>query len=160
MLMLLAFLLLFTVPLGTEIVHVKADVPTVLSITPWMSGENTILNITIRHADPSSFHYINQVEVDKDGTVQSISLSAASTVIFTVQYNLGVVTGTPDVRARVHCVTHGWSGWSSSIIVPEFSSMFFPILLASLTLLTVVARTKLKTRNWFTFTKKGALQQV
>ena len=147
LLLLCASALISTFSLGTEIVRVRADVPTVLSINPWTSGGNTILNITVRHADPSSIHYIDQVDVDKDGSIQSISLSPQSTVIFTIQYNLGAVTGMPSVRARAHCIVHGWSDWSSSIAVPEFSPMFVPVILVSLTLFTIFARSKLKTRG-------------
>ena len=144
---LLALFLMSMLSLGTEIVRVRADVPDVVSITPWTSGENTMLNITIRHAAPTNFHYIDRVDIDVVGSVQSITLSPQSTVIFTVQHNLGVVAGTPNVRARAHCIIHGLGSYSAPIAVPEFSTILLPIVLISLTIMMVFARSKLKTRT-------------
>ena len=140
---LLVLLLITTLTLGTEIVRVKADIPDVLSIISWTSGGDTILNITIRHALPSSSHYINQVEVDKDGSVQVINLTPQSTDNFMIQHNLGIVAGTANVRARAHCVVHGWGSWSLSVVIPEFSSIFIPAILGLLAITTLLARSKL-----------------
>jgi hypothetical protein len=145
--LLLALLLISVSSIGIKIVPVRADVPDVLSITPWTSGDDTILNITIRHADPSSVHYIDRVDIDVAGSVQSITLSSQSTAFFTIQQNLGAVTGTPNVRARAHCTTHGWGSYSSPIVIPEFSLVLLPVILVSLTLVTVFARSKLQART-------------
>ena len=143
----LVLFLLSTFPFKTGIVHVKADIPDVLSVVSWVSGENTILNITVRHASFDSFHFINQVEVDKDGSVQIVTLTSQSTEIFMIQYNLGVVAGIANVRARAHCTVHGFSIWSSPIVIPEFSSMFIPVILVALTIVTLFTRSKLVKLN-------------
>jgi hypothetical protein len=145
--LLLALALVSALSNGTKIVPVQADVPDATSIAPWTSGDDTILNITIRHANPASVHYIDRVDIDVAGSVQSITLSSQSTVFFTIQHNLGAVTGTPNVRARAHCTTHGWGSYSSPIVVPEFSLVLLPVILVALTLVTVFARSKLQART-------------
>jgi len=53
---------------------VWADVPIVKNIEVWMSETDTTLNITTRHASPTSSHYVDKVEVDENGTIQTIDL--------------------------------------------------------------------------------------
>lgn len=106
-----------------------ADVPSVLSIEPWTSGTDTILNITVTHSSPTGSHYVNKVEVDANGTIHDINLTPQSTVPFTVQYDMGELADEVPVKARAHCNIHGWSNWSSPVVVPEFSFVqLFPIL--------------------------------
>ncbi len=108
-----------------------ADVPDVLSTEPWTSGTVTFLNITVRHASPTSSHYVNRVEIDVDGTVKNVELTPPQVApAFVLQYDMGEVTAMPTVQARAHCNIHGWSGWSDPIVVPEFSIVLLPIVLA------------------------------
>lgn len=79
-------MLLFTL-VSTVIFRVHpvwADVPSVKNIEVWMSETDTILSITIRHASPTSSHYVDKVEVDVNGTIQTIDLPPLpqSTVTF------------------------------------------------------------------------------
>ena len=89
---------------------VKADVPTLLNIEPWISGTETILNITVRHSAPTSSHYINIIQVDVEGTVNDVNLNSQSINPFIVQYNMGELISEPSVRTRAHCNLHGWGG--------------------------------------------------
>ena len=142
-LLLIASLFIIMLTLDTPNSHVMANVPTVLSIEPWMSGTDTIINITCTHASPSVSHYVDQLEVDKDGSIQVIPLTAQSTPTFLVQHNMGIIIDPPNVKARAHCTPHGWSGWSLPVAVPEFSSIFIPILLIALTTVILLTRSKL-----------------
>ncbi len=132
------FLVLTTIA-GSQIHPILADVPSVLSIEPWTSGTNTILNITVRHSSPTSSHYVNTVEVDIDGAVRDIDLTPQSAVSFVVQYNLGELADEPTVRARAHCTIHGWSSWSNSDQVSDSSSIPLLPILAIVSVLAIVA---------------------
>ncbi|MGQ9565093.1 MAG: hypothetical protein ACUVT5_00910 [Candidatus Bathyarchaeales archaeon] len=101
-----------------------ADVPNVLSIVPWTSGADTILNITVRHASPTSFHFVNRVEVEVNGTVQTINLSwpPVQTDPFVVQHNLGQIVGIVNVRTRPNCNVHGNGGDTNWFGPIEFRS--------------------------------------
>ena len=122
-----------------QIYPASADTPHDISIQPWnrASDNHTILNITINHdLQPiTSLHYVDSVEVD-DGTVHVIPLTDYQSQVsgtFTVQYDMGVVTGQPTVSVRAHCTQHGWSTWTDPSLVPEFS--FAQLLLV----LTIIA---------------------
>lgn len=140
----IATILAFAMIAGMPVIRVMADVPDVLTIKPWTSGSDTLLNITVRHAAPSGFHFIDQVEVDIDGSVQVITIpTAQTTTTFLVQYNMGVVTTTPTVSARARCTVHGWGAWASPVVVPELH-LVLPLLLVALTVVFVLTRSKLK----------------
>lgn len=123
---------------------VLADVPDVLSVEPWTSGTETVLNITVRHSAPTGSHYIDIVQVDVDGEVEDINLESQSTNPFIVQYNMGEVVGEPSVQVRAHCTLHGWGSWSESLVIPEFSSIIVLVILAVLTLTTIYFKSKIK----------------
>ena len=141
-LFIMLFLALATIT-GFQINPVLADVPTVESIEPWTSETDTILNITVRHASPSSSHYVDKVEVDIDGAVHDIDLTPQSTLTFVEQYNMGEVVDTPTVQARAHCTFHGWSGWSEPVEVPEFSSIHLLLVLAIVSFAVLLLRSKI-----------------
>jgi len=127
----LVTLLLLTLA-ATALFHIRlvlADVPSVVSIEAWTSETDTVLNITATHSSPTSSHYVNKVEVDANGTIHDIDLAPQSTVTFIVQYGMGELTAEVSVQARAHCNLHGWSDWSSPVVVPEFSFVHvLPIL--------------------------------
>ena len=125
---------------------VYADVPSILNIEPWKNGTETILNITIRHTAPSSGHYIDLIQIDTDGIVNDLILDPQTSNPFIVNYNLGELSGEPSVKVRAHCNLHGWGGWSSSQIIPEFSSLIIISLFLTATLLIMLTRKKLPTR--------------
>jgi hypothetical protein len=129
LLVLLFFVSLMFIGLQTQ--PANALVPVVESVTPWTSGTLTILNITITHVGSPPIgpsHYISSVEVDVNGTLNTLPQSIPqSTTTFLVQYDMGVISGTLSVQARAFCIVHGYSSWSNTVIVPEFS--FFPLVM-------------------------------
>lgn len=120
-------LMVLTITIAFESRPALATIPSLDTPIPWTSGTHTILNITIHHDTtllPSPDHYINQVEVDIDGTPHLINLTNSPQqpqFSFIVQYDMGEVTGTPMVQARAHCTFHLWGSLSTSVQIPEFS---------------------------------------
>lgn len=110
------------------------------------SGE-TVLTIQFDFSQmsdpPSATHYPTdfQVRTSTDGSswtelspVQIVPTPTTTT--FTVTQNIGLVSGTLQVQARLRCNTHGWSSWGPdpAIPVPEFP--FGIVTVTSLLLLT------------------------
>ncbi len=138
-----AFLIFFLAFMAINTFQIRvvfADVPSVLGIKQWASGTDTILNITVRHSSPTSSHYVNEVEVDLDGTVHDINLTSQSTVTFVVQSNMGEIAEEPTVRARAYCTIHRWSSWSNSERASGFSlNQLIPLLaIASILVIALV----------------------
>jgi hypothetical protein len=77
---------------------------------------------------PTSSHFpiAFQVRTSTDGSswteLDPVSISPPTTTVFTETYNLGSVSGTIQVQARLQCVIHGWSEWGPdpAVPVPEF----------------------------------------
>ena len=77
---------------------------------------------------PTSSHFpiAFQVRTSTDGSswteLDPVSISPPTTTVFTETYNLGSVSGTVQVQARLQCVIHGWSNWGPdpAVPVPEF----------------------------------------
>lgn len=127
---------------------VFAIVPQVTDVVVWNSGGDTILNVTVYHSPVTPSHYVDVIEVDVDGNIQSFPVEQPTTT-FTTPCNLGPIEGTPSARARAHCTVDGWSSWSEPIQIPEFS---LSVLLLTLTLVTLFAvsvfrKIKLDTRK-------------
>ncbi|MDH5461554.1 MAG: hypothetical protein OEZ29_03490 [Candidatus Bathyarchaeota archaeon] len=128
---------------ATALFHIHpalADVPSVLSIEAWTSETDTVLNITVTHSSPTSSHYVNTVEVDVNGTIYDIDLAPQSTVTFIVQYDMGELIAEVSVQARAHCNLHGWSDWSSPVVVPEFSFVHVLPVLAVVSIAVLLFR--------------------
>lgn len=119
---------------------VKANVPSIVNLTPWTSGTHKTLNITITHSSPTPSHYITIVQLDYlNGTTKDLNQPTfQSTTTFVVQCDMGEVDGTFSVRARAFCNQHGWSSWSNSVVVPEYPSFMLILVFAFATLLAVV----------------------
>lgn len=94
---------------------------------------NTILTIQFDFSQmsdpPSSSHFPMefQVRTSTDGSswteLPAVAISPMpTTTVFTETYNLGSVSGTIQVQARLECSMHGWSNWGPdpAIPVPEF----------------------------------------
>lgn len=111
--------LLLVVVFASLVDSVFADVPVVSNVEPWTrsSDNHTVLNITITHRNYYSGHYVDWIQVDLDGTVDTVDLSPPQPVNlpFIVQYDMGLVSGNPMIRARAHCNLHGSSAWASPI---------------------------------------------
>ena len=135
---------------GFQINPVLADVSTVENIEPWTSGTDTILNITIRHNNPTTSHYVNKVEVDIDGAVQNIDLPSTplqSAPTFVMQFNMGELTTTPTVKAKANCNLHGSSGWSNPVEVPEFSPIHLLLVLVAVSTAVLLLRARISRRK-------------
>jgi len=96
---------------------------------------NTILTIQFNFSQmsdpPTATHFPTdfQVRTSIDGSswteLPPVQISPTpTTTVFTETYNLGSVSGTIQVQARLKCNTHDWSTWgpNPAIPVPEFPS--------------------------------------
>jgi len=130
----LALLFVLTVFIGFQTQPANALVPTVVNVTPWNSGTHTMLNITINHTPPPSLgpsHYVDTVRVEVNGTVHDINQTTPqSTETFMVQYDIGEAALPTTVRVQAHCIVHGWSSWSETMTVPEYSLIFLTLILS------------------------------
>ena len=134
--------LILTAIASFQIQPVLSDVPSVLNIEPWTSGTETILNITVRHSFPTTSHYVNHVEVEIDENVNDVDFIPQSTVTFVVQYNMEEVADTSTVEARANCNLYGWSSWSETIVVPEFSTIALLLILVTISIAAIFLRKK------------------
>ncbi len=121
---------------------VFADVPQIMDLAAHsiidcgvpLGGRGFLLIITVKHADPTTSHYVDKVEIMKGKSVESIGLQPQSDETFTVtatlcegrDYQVGQKL---PAQARAHCTIHGWGAWSSSISIPEFASSAFVCLI-------------------------------
>jgi uncharacterized membrane protein YozB (DUF420 family)/desulfoferrodoxin (superoxide reductase-like protein) len=100
-----------------------ADVPVVNSVKPWTraSDSHVVLNITVTHRNYYSGHYVDWVQVDIDGVTDTVDLSPPQPVnqAFVVEYDMGVISANPTVRAMAHCNIHLSSGWSTSVKIGD-----------------------------------------
>jgi len=117
-------------------------------ITPSLDGSgNTILTIQFDFSQmsdpPSSGHFPTdfQVRTSTEGItwneLPAVPISPTpTTTVFTETYNLGSVSGTVQVQAKLHCSIHGSSSWAPdpAVPVPEF-----PVGAIAVTLLMLVA---------------------
>jgi hypothetical protein len=116
-------------------------------ITPSLDGSgNTVLTIQFDFSQmsspPTSSHYPTafQVRTSTDGMswteLPTVPISTIpATTVFTETYNLGSVSGTTQVQARLNCNIHGWSDWGPNPAVPAPE---FPIGTIPVTLLLIV----------------------
>lgn len=89
---------------------VSADVPTVLEITREKRGDDTFLVIEVRHGSSTSTHYVDAIEVEKDGKAERISdLEPQTGTRFKVEH---AVDPEAEIRVRARCTVHGWSRWA------------------------------------------------
>jgi len=131
------------VALSSLIKGAEANVPTVLQIENISQDSMGKIRLQITHANPSTCcHYVDLVEVDVNGQVKQFTLKPQSSDPFTVELDLGQVQGTPNVRARAHCITHGWSDWSNQIPVPEFPATAIAVFMALAASLFMIRKAK------------------
>jgi hypothetical protein len=96
---------------------------------------NTILTVQFDFSQmsdpPTPSHHPTdfQVRTSTDGSswteLPAVAISPTpTTTVFTQTYNLGAVSGTVQVQARLRCSVHGWSDWGPdpATPVPEFPS--------------------------------------
>ena len=88
----------------------SADVPSVLSLEITERGSQTVLVIEVRHAQSTTTHYIDIIEVQVgDSTLTIDDLQPQTDTVFTVERILEASSDT--IRARAHCTLHSWGQW-------------------------------------------------
>ncbi|MFP3985106.1 MAG: hypothetical protein ACLFU9_03955 [Candidatus Bathyarchaeia archaeon] len=108
----------------------------------------THLNITVWHDVETSLHYVDTIEVTWGTNVTSLTLDPkplASDGTFTVDYNMGPVSGTPTITVRARCIVTGYSGavsWTGQI--SELPSVaLLPLLIILSAVAIVLAKKKI-----------------
>ncbi len=82
---------------------------------------STHLNITVWHDIETSLHYVDTIEVTWGTNITSLTLGPqplAPDGTFTVDYNMGPVSGTPTITIRARCTFTSYSGatsWTGTI---------------------------------------------
>jgi hypothetical protein len=85
------------------------------------------LNITVWHDVETSLHHVDNVEVTFGTNTTSLMIGPQLLKpdgTFTIEYDLGQISGTPIINVRARCTISGYSDavpWSGQI--PEFSSI-------------------------------------
>ena len=88
---------------------------------------STHLNITVWHDVETSLHHVDNVEVTFGTNTTSLMIGPQLLKpdgTFTIEYDLGQISGTPIINVRARCTISGYSDavpWSGQI--PEFSSI-------------------------------------
>jgi hypothetical protein len=116
-----------------------------LTFSTRQSDNHTILNITVLHHNYYPGHYVSSVQVSIAGTIYTEVPDPTQPLdqSFTVQHDMGVVSGTPTVIARAICNLHGSFGDSTPIVVPEFSTVTITITLFALTMIFAASRRRI-----------------
>lgn len=114
-----------------------ADVPSVLQIENLSQGSLGKIRIRVRHANPSSGHYVDQLEiVGRSGgqsLTKTLALQPQSSDPFTVEVSEevpGSYLSNAYAKVRAHCNLHGWSNWSDEVQVPEFHEVASIVVMA------------------------------
>ena len=130
----IGLLLVLSTIIWLNINPVSAQQLNIDSVDPYTSGTDTILNITITHVAPDAspgvfnpLNFVDTIEIDMDGDlqtlgdVQMVSVADASygVTTFSIQYNMGEVTGTPTVYVRANNLQ--MNGEWFPYVIPEFS---------------------------------------
>jgi hypothetical protein len=138
-----AMLLGTCVFVSAQVLTVEGLVPSIVSVDYYDVGSITWVNVTVHHTPPPALgasHYVSNVQLEINGTVQNLAQSPQSTETFTVQYSLGSNSNTYSVRARALCIVHGYSAWSNTVTDPEFSLLTVVLFIA----LTIIASVVVK----------------
>ncbi|MBS7632870.1 hypothetical protein KEJ15_04515 [Candidatus Bathyarchaeota archaeon] len=125
---------------------VAAIAPEVLAIEYQQLGENTVLYIYCRHTISSTDHYVNAVQLNISGTIETIKM-VETRYTFIVEYDMGEVSGMPEVWARANCTVSGWGEWCGPVVVPEFPVNLFAMLLTLVAVTTLPIVTSSYLRN-------------
>lgn len=116
--------------------------PEVRNVTPTEVGDATHLNITIWHDISNSLHYVDTIEVTYGDNITSITINPQPLEpdgTFSINYNLGLISGTPTITVRARCTITGYTDtvpWIGQI--PEFQSLILLALLMISTLFAVL----------------------
>jgi hypothetical protein len=128
---------------SVQVLTAKGLVPSIVSVDYYDVGSVTWANITVHHTPPPALgasHYVSNIQLEINGTVQNLAQSPQSTETFSVQYSLGPNSDKYSVRARALCTVHGYSEWSNTVIVPEFSLLTAVLFIALTIIASVIAK--------------------
>ena len=123
--------------LSVQVQTAKALVPNIVSVDFYDVGTVKWVNVTINHtASPlgTEQHFVSVIELDINGTVQSLPRLPQTTETFSFVFSLGENANTYSVRARALCSLHGYSAWSTSATIPESIAPALFIVLATISL--------------------------
>ena len=104
----------------------------VRDVVPTDVEGSTHLNITVWHNIESSLHYVDTIEVTWSANITSLTIGPeplAPDGTFTVDYNMGPVSGTPTIAVKARCTITAYSGaisWTGAIPEPSPSPSPFP----------------------------------
>lgn len=123
---------------------VEALVPTITTVSYHDVGSTTWADITVFHdGSPTPIgagHYVSNIRLDINGTVQNLAQSPQSSETFTVQYSLGPNSNKYSIRAQALCNQHGYGAYSNIVVVPEFSFLAAALFLVFTTTTILVGR--------------------
>jgi len=126
--------------LSVQLQTAKALVPNVVSVDFYDVGTVKWVNVTVFHAPPPALgteqHFVSVIDLDVNGTVQSLPRLPQTTETFSFVFSLGENVNTYSVRARALCNIHGYSAWSTSATIPESIAPAIFIVLATISLVT------------------------
>ena len=128
---------------SVQVLTVEGLVPSIVSVDSYDVGSTTWVNVTINHTPPPALgvsHYVSNVQLEINGTVQNLAQTPQSTETFSVQYSLGSNGDKYSVRARALCTVHGYSAWSNTVTVPEFSLLTVLLFIALTAIVGVVVK--------------------
>jgi hypothetical protein len=155
----IGLLLVLSTIIWLNINSVSAQTRQIDSIDYYFSGTDLILNITVRHQAPQAapgvwgmMNHVDHVDIDLDGDIETVadvvSVNTASIELthFSVQYNMGEVTGTPTVHARAVDNVSIEGEWVGPVVVPEFSLfLIIPFfIVGSIAVLLIKSKIKAK----------------
>ena len=134
---------------------VSAQTRQIDSIDHYYSGTDLILNITASHqapqADPGVWgmmNHIDRIEIDLDGDINTVgdvvmvNTASIESTHFSVQYNMGEVTGTPTVYARANNL-QGTGEWFGPVVVPEFPLIHLVPILMVVSIAALLIKSKI-----------------
>ena len=139
----LGAILLLTLPLLFSVLtpSVMAGKPKVESVTWYLQGTSTTVELSIRHiSGGAGGEYVNQAEVKVGDKVYTITILPGGGERITESVDLGVITGTPTVQARARCSADGWGDWTSPVTIPEFPITPVVLFIAALTMMALSLR--------------------
>lgn len=97
----------------------------VRDVVPRSADGATHLDITVWHNIENSLHYVDTIEVTWGANITSLAIGTqplAPDGTFAVDYNMGLVSGTPTIVVRARCSVTGYSGaisWTGTIPEPS-----------------------------------------
>ncbi|MEM3403848.1 MAG: hypothetical protein QXJ17_04890 [Nitrososphaeria archaeon] len=130
-------LLLLIIPFLIESIY--ADVPEVVEVKRELQGTDTILNLKIRHSNPSQSHYVDIIEIQINEKLYKINLTPQGETVFVYQANLGQVDQSAQLKVRVNCNLHGWSGWVTLETTTTTKPTIIPIGTKNMTVQIILA---------------------